>query len=139
MYKTFARKYQITMSQAIRKYSRYGVSHTCINDIVNDKYKYVDKVNTYKEVARPLVDILNELRDAYFVAQDPDEKKTLWYEILQLLPSSYNQKRTVTLNYEVLRRIYHARKDHKLDEWRTLCADVIAKLPYAEELIITKE
>lgn len=58
-----------------------------------------------------------------------------WWQIIQLLPSSYNQKRTWTANYEVLCNIYHARKNHKLDEWHTLC-NVIKTLPYAKELII---
>ena len=61
-----------------------------------------------------------------------------WHNIIQLLPSSYNQLRTVTLNYETLINIYYARKSHKLAEWHTLC-DVIASLPYAEDLIMVKE
>lgn len=60
--------------------------------------------------------------------------KTHWYDLIQLLPSSYNQMRTVTLNYEVLANIYYARRSHKLDEWHTLC-DVILELPYAKELL----
>jgi len=62
--------------------------------------------------------------------------KADWYDLIQLLPSSYNQMRTVTLNYEVLVNIYFARKGHKLDEWHTLC-DTILSLPYAKELILT--
>ena len=61
-----------------------------------------------------------------------------WHNIIQLLPSSYNQLRTVTLNYETLINIYYARRHHKLAEWHTLC-DVIASLPYAEDLIMVKE
>ena len=57
-----------------------------------------------------------------------------WYDLIQLLPSSYNQMRTVTLNYEVLANIYYARRNHKLDEWRVLC-DEILKLPYARQLL----
>lgn len=113
---------------------KYGVSHTCISDIINDKYKYADKVNVFKEVAKPLVDTLNELRDMYFCEEDADKKKKIWYSIIQLLPTSYNQKRTVTLNYENLFNMYHARKNHKLDEWRTFC-EWIESLPYAKELI----
>jgi len=62
--------------------------------------------------------------------------KADWYDLIQMLPSSYNQMRTVTLNYEVLVNIYFARKGHKLDEWHTLC-DTILSLPYAKELILT--
>lgn len=58
-------------------------------------------------------------------------KKTLWWQMIQLLPSSYNQKRTVMLNYEVLANIYKSRRHHKLDEWHTLC-DRIESLPYSE-------
>lgn len=63
-------------------------------------------------------------------------KKDIWWQMVQLLPSSYNQKRTVMLNYEVLRNMYHARKNHKLDEWHTFC-DWIETLPYSE--LITDE
>ena len=63
-------------------------------------------------------------------------KKDIWWQMIQLLPSSYNQKRTVMLNYEVLRNMYHARKNHRLDEWHTLC-DWIETLPYSE--LITDE
>lgn len=62
--------------------------------------------------------------------------KKYWWQMIQLLPSSYNQKRTVLLNYEVLVNIYHHRKDHKLDEWREFC-QMIKGLPYSE--IITME
>lgn len=59
------------------------------------------------------------------------EKKDAWWQMIQLLPSSYNQKRTVMLNYEVLANIYEWRRNHKLDEWHTFC-DWIEKLPYSE-------
>ena len=64
--------------------------------------------------------------------------KAYWSNIIQLLPSSYNQLRTVTLNYEVLINMYYARRHHKLDEWHTLC-HAIEKLPYANELIMVKD
>ena len=63
--------------------------------------------------------------------------KKYWWQMIQLLPSSYNQKRTVMLNYEVLANIYKSRKDHKLDEWHTFC-DWVESLPYSE-LITGKE
>ena len=63
-----------------------------------------------------------------------EKNKAHWYDMIQLLPSSYNQMRTVTLNYEVLTSIYYARRTHKLAEWHTLC-DAILELPYARELI----
>ena len=64
------------------------------------------------------------------------KKKIYWWQMIQLLPTSYNQKRTVMLNYEVLVNIYHSRKNHKLDEWHTFC-DWIEGLPYSE--LITGE
>lgn len=110
---------------------KYGVSHTCINDIVNEKYKYSETVNLFEEVARPLVDTLNEMRDSYLTCDDAEKKKIIWYSILQLLPESYNQRATVQLNYAVLRNIYHSRKNHKLDEWRQFC-EWIHSLPVSE-------
>ena len=73
---------------------------------------------------------LEEVRQRYLATKD----KKYWYDMIQLLPSSYNQMRTVTMNYEVLVNIFYARRSHKLDEWHTLC-DVILTLPYARELI----
>ena len=64
--------------------------------------------------------------------------KAYWHNMIQLLPSSYNQMRTVTMNYEVLINIYYARVHHKLAEWHTLC-DAIKELPYADKLILVKE
>ena len=63
------------------------------------------------------------------------KNKRDWYDLIQLLPSSYNQMRTLTLNYETLTNIYFARKDHKLDEWHVFC-DFIKTLPYADLMII---
>ena len=70
---------------------------------------------------------LNENRAHYLSTKD----KKYWWQMIQLLPSSYNQKRTVMLNYEVLANIYKSRKDHKLDEWHDFC-DWIKTLPYSE-------
>ena len=85
----------------------------------------------YQDVMFSILDVLNLARNKYLETKD----KTYWWQIIQLLPSSYNQKRTWTANYEVLCNIYHARKNHKLDEWHTFC-DAIENLPYAKELII---
>lgn len=72
-------------------------------------------------------DVLNVYRDKYLETKD----KEYWWQMIQLLPSSYNQKRTIMLNYEVLTNMYKSRKNHKLDEWRTFC-DWIKELPYSE-------
>ena len=74
---------------------------------------------------------MEDLRLRYNETKD----KALWIDMIQFLPSSYNQMRTVTMNYENLINIYHARKNHKLSEWHVLCA-AIEQLPYAKELII---
>lgn len=74
-----------------------------------------------------IVSILNHYRLKFL---DTNDKK-YWWQMIQLLPTSYNQLRTLTLNYEVLRNIYHSRKAHKLDEWHTFC-DWIKSLPYSE-------
>ena len=85
-------------------------------------------------VLRALVDEMEKIRLEYVETKD----KSLWYDLIQLLPSSYNQMRTCTLNYETLINIYKSRKHHKLDEWRSFC-EWIETLPYAKELIIAEE
>lgn len=80
----------------------------------------------------PLIDILNKNREAYLMWVGAGEgKKKLWWQMIQLLPSSYNQTRNVMLNYEVLANMYKSRKNHKLDEWHIFC-DWIETLPYSE-------
>lgn len=79
-----------------------------------------------------IISMLNTYRDLYLQTKD----KKHWWQMIQLLPSSYNQKRTVMLNYEVLANMYKSRKDHKLDEWRKLC-EWMRGLPYSE--LITGE
>ena len=74
-----------------------------------------------------LTNILNHYREKYLETED----KKYWWQMIQLLPSSYNQRRTVMLNYEVLANIYKSRRNHKLDEWHTFC-DWIEGLPYSE-------
>lgn len=74
-----------------------------------------------------IIEMLNECRTLYLQTKD----KEYWWQMIQLLPGSYNQRRTVMLNYEVLANIYRARKNHKLDEWREFCA-WIETLPYSE-------
>lgn len=82
---------------------------------------------------RPMIDLLNMYRERYLETKDKND----WWQMIQLLPSSYNQRRTIMLNYEVLANIYKSRKGHKLDEWNAFC-DWIESLPYSE-LITGKE
>lgn len=81
-----------------------------------------------------LIETLEDLRLRYIETKD----KELWYTIIQLLPSSYNQMRTCTLNYENLCNIYYARRNHKLQEWHTYC-DWIVDLPYFKEFFIQED
>lgn len=86
-----------------------------------------------RKVMQYVIDELEALRRKFLETKD----KQYWYDIIQLLPSSYNQMRTCTLNYENLIGIYHARKNHKLDEWHVFC-DYIRSLPYSKELIMAE-
>ena len=88
-----------------------------------------------EEVFMMTMGALNIARNLYLACEDPTAKKNWWWQMIQLLPSSYNQKRTLMLNYEVLASIYEWRHNHKLDEWHTFC-DWIEELPYAEDLIL---
>ena len=92
----------------------------------------MDKAQVYNgyvptSVLECIIGALNEFRKLYLETND----KKYWWQMIQLLPSSYNQKRTVMLNYEVLANIYKSRKDHKLDCWHTFC-HWIEELPYSE-------
>lgn len=92
--------------------------------------------NLWLETMKKTVDALNIARIHYLQEKDAKLKKDYWWQMIQLLPSSYNQKRTVMMNYEVLSNIYKSRKGHRLDEWNELC-EWIESLPYSE--IITGE
>lgn len=89
-------------------------------------------------VLKTTIDTLNTYRKLYIGTSSPDgsigipeNRKDIWWQMIQLLPSSYNQTRNVMVNYEVLANIYKSRKDHKLDEWRNFCK-WIEELPYSE-------
>ena len=84
------------------------------------------------DILRCTIEMLNAYRENYLETKDKQD----WWQMIQLLPSSYNQRRTVMLNYEVLANIYKSRRNHKLDEWHTFC-DWIESLPYSE--LITGE
>lgn len=99
-------------------------SHEHVEELTGDDYNM-----SYDFLLRT-VDILNYHRKKFLDTKD----KRYWWQLIQLLPSSYNQRRTWDLNYAVLRNIYHARRNHKLDEWRELC-DWVETLPYAKDLI----
>lgn len=100
-------------------------------------HEHLNKETMY--LFEQIVNYLNISRDCYNSAKKENDKewsKDYWWQIIQLLPQSYNQKRTVMLNYEVLKNMYHSRKAHKLDEWQEFCL-WIENLPYRE--LITGE
>lgn len=131
---------------AAKEFDVNDFSHEHIEELDGDEYNM-----SYDWLLRT-VDILNYYRKKYNIASEKlkrtdlteaerkhviAQQKFYWWQMIQLLPSSYNQRRTVMLNYEVLANIYKSRRNHKLDEWHTFC-DWIEELPYSE-LIIGKE
>lgn len=108
-----------------------------LDDFSHEHLLWSDESNPHFESGEILVDIITMLnihREKFLETKD----KKYWWQMIQLLPSSYNQKRTVMLNYEVLANMYKSRKNHKLDEWHTFC-DWVKTLPYAKELIIGED
>ena len=91
--------------------------------LIDDPFDFDSPMVTMSHV----IDVLNFHRDSYIRTKD----KKHWWQLIQLLPSSYNQRATVQMNYAVLRNMYHARKNHKLDEWHDFCR-WIDNLPYSE-------
>ena len=96
----------------------WGVAHDCFSPL---------------DILYDVISMLNICREDYLKSKSKDD----WWQMIQLLPSSYNQRRTVMLNYEVLANMYKSRKNHKLDEWRTFC-EYVKTFPYSE-LITGKE
>lgn len=91
--------------------------------------------NLWIATLEEIIDSLNVARTLYNRETDPKLKKNYWWQMIQLLPSSYNQTRNVMLNYEVLANIYRQRNNHKLDEWREFCK-WIETLPYSELITV---
>lgn len=124
------------------------VANSCstMHKIAEKKFEYEDfstdrLLVSGTEHIMKLIAHLNKLREAYLNYDTWDNsgfkkpsKKDIWWQMIQLLPSSYNQTRNVMLNYEVLANMYHSRKNHKLDEWREFCK-WIENLPYSELII----
>lgn len=98
-------------------------------NIVGNDYK--------KEVIEYILDELNNLRDTYLTVTTDKAKKDIWYSVIELLPSAYNQRATIQMNYAVLRNMYRARKRHKLDEWSVGFCKWVESLPYSE--LITED
>lgn len=112
-----------------------------------DDFSVENLAGPSKNLMDNTIKMLNHWREIYIHADEIDSgyltvkeaysmsKKEIWWQLIQLLPSSYNQTRNVMMNYEVLANIYISRKNHKLDEWRIFCSDFIHSLPYASEII----
>lgn len=108
-------------------------SHEHLVDDISEPHFYASNVShnwNFRDVLWTTIIALNNARELYLETKD----KKYWWQMIQLLPSSYNQKRTIMLNYEVLSNMYHDRKNHKLDEWRDFCS-WIESLPYSELII----
>lgn len=99
-----------------------------------DDFSHDHMNETALESLKTTIAVLEQLRQEYLQSKD----KQVWYSMIQLLPTSYHQLRTCSFNYETLVNIYHARKNHKLEEWHTVC-DWIRTLPYAADLITMED
>lgn len=110
----------------------FSYEHLYAEDEIDGMYYSItaEEEFTSTDVLKVVIESLNNYRKMYLATKDKKE----WWQMIQLLPSSYNQKRTVMLNYEVLANIYKSRRNHKLDEWHTFC-DWIESLPYSELII----
>lgn len=124
---------------AAKEFTLDDFSHEHLGVDVPAELNYGEAVhqNLWECILPKTIEALNRARIEYLRTSDPALKKQYWWQMIQLLPASYNQRRTVMLNYEVLANIYHYRKDHKLDEWREFC-EWIESLPYSE-IITGKE
>ena len=118
--------------------------HTLVNRPLTLEDFAVDYIKEDDDSITHFLDIvyhINDLRDEYILLRDSGDDKyarRTWYQIIQFLPSSFLQKRTVQLNYEVLAHIWKDRKNHKLDEWREgFCKEFIQTLPYSEGIVWT--
>lgn len=109
-----------TVSNSCSKMHKIHEKEFSVDDF---SHEHLDKYPI--ELLSETIRVLNVARREFLETKD----KKYWWYLIQLLPMSYNQKRTVQLNYQVLKRIYHARKNHKLDEWHVFC-DWVEKLPY---------
>lgn len=110
---------------AEKEFTLEDFSHEHLFHNVNDTEIWLNI--DFPNVLNNTIFYLNKARELYIKTKD----KRYWWQMIQLLPSSYNQRRTIMLNYEVLANIYKSRRNHKLDEWHTFC-DLIESLPYSE-------
>ena len=112
----------------------FSRDHLYAEDDIDGMYYSItaEEEFTSTDVLKVIIEALNNYRKMYLATKDKKD----WWQMIQLLPSSYNQRRTVMLNYEVLANMYKSRRNHKLDEWVDFCAE-IERLPHSE--LITKK
>ena len=119
-----------------KEFDTYKVSTSTMHKIHSKPFEADDFSNDHmSDSALGALDTLMEFLEQQRLKFVETKDKSYWYDIIQLLPESYNQKRTITMNYENLLNMYYARKNHKLDEWHTYC-DWILSLPYTKELFL---
>lgn len=116
-----------TVANSCSKMHRIHAKEFTLDDF---SYEHLD-TGWYTCLSETIIPLLNRAREKYVETKD----KYYWWQMIQLLPVSYNQRRTVQLNYEVLLNMYHARKEHKLDEWQEFCK-IIKSLPYFKEICL---
>lgn len=116
-----------TVANSCSKMHRIHAKEFTLDDF---SYEHLD-TGWYTCLNETIIPLLNRAREKYVETKD----KYYWWMLIQLLPASYNQRRTVQLNYEVLLNMYHARKEHKLDCWKEFCK-IIESLPYFKEICL---
>ena len=117
-----------TVANSCSKMHRIHAKEFTLDDF---SYEHLD-TGWYTCLSETIIPLLNRAREKYVETKD----KYYWWQLIQLLPASYNQRRTVQLNYEVLLNMYHARKAHKLDEWVEFCKAIEA-LPYFKDICLS--
>ena len=127
MHKIHAKKFTLKDFSCEQLIDDWVYGACCITEHHDEAISNFNYAFLPMDVLNATIRILNVARELYLDTKD----KKYWWQMIQLLPSSYNQKRTVMLNYEVLANMYKSRKDHKLDEWHHLC-DWAKALPYSE-------
>lgn len=116
---------------ASKEFSLDDFSHEQLSeDIIRVTYDDQDYLNSALDCFYDVIAMLNTYRERYLKTKDKKD----WWQLIQLLPSSYNQKRTITMNYENVFNIIHQRENHKLDEWRDF-VKILLDLPYVKEIM----
>ena len=115
---------------AAKEFTLDDFSHEHLIDDQNDFENENGQISSYKDfLYYDVLDVLNTARRQYLETKD----KKYWWQMIQLLPTSYNQRRTIDMNMETVLNILHQRRHHKLDEWIELCDTMLKQIPYCQE------